>query len=139
MFDKAKPAAYAVICLCAAGSASAQSLTVPEQTLVTASIGITKVESNCPNVEHVPGALVRFGDVSGIDTDRLLDAVVQAMMISLGKNYDHSKLIPEVTRLLNSTADAMNEDIAKDKSSFCNVWTRFYTEHDFIRPKQPKQ
>jgi len=119
-----------------AGSAAADPLSQEDQAFIMASVGTVKVTHECPGYELVPGALVKYGDRAGADTERIWPAILEAVRINANMDYDRSKLIPEVTRLVNVTADTLIDHSKKDNARFCKHWTDFYVGLGLIRRKR---
>jgi hypothetical protein len=61
---------------------------------------------------------------------------MNALRMGAGMEYDRTKLVPEVTRLLNSADDALKTEEAHGKTKFCNKWGDFLVERSLIK-KQP--
>jgi hypothetical protein len=124
------------IWICASAAALADQLTLQDQSFVASAIGNVVVMHECPGFEHVPGALMRHADAAGADVARIAPAIDQAMRLGAGMDYDPSKVIPEVTRFLNETADTLtNDEQKRGKAAFCKKWTDFFVEQGLIRPK----
>ena len=128
-------AAAAASCLCS-GTAFADTLTLEEQAFVRLSIRSVKVVQDCQGYELVPGAVLKDGASKGVDVQRIGGAIEQAVRLNQRMDYDRSKAIPEVTRLVNETANALIEDEQHDKAEFCKRFTSFFVIHGLIQPKR---
>jgi hypothetical protein len=128
-------AATVALWICSSSAAFADPLTAHDKAYIVAEIATLKTLSACPEFERVPGASITYGDFLGVDRDALDHAVQNAIFLNAGMNYDHSKLIPEVTRLVNSSADDLNEEVSQEKPAFCKKWGAFLSEKGLIRKK----
>ena len=102
-------AAAAATCMCS-GVAFADTLTLEEQAFIRLSIRTVKVVQECKGFELVPGAVERDGASKGVDVLRIGGAIEQAVRLNQHMDYDLSKAIPEVTRLVNDTTNTLIDD-----------------------------
>jgi hypothetical protein len=128
-------AAAAAICMCS-GVAYADTLTLEEQAFVRLAIRTVKVVQECQGYELVPGAVVRDGASKGVDVQRIGGAIEQAVLLNQHMEYDGSKAIPEVTKLVSETTNTLIKDQQYDKVEFCKRYTSFYLIHGLIQPKR---
>jgi hypothetical protein len=128
-------AAAAATCMCS-GVAFADPLTLEEEDFVRLAIRTVKVVQECQGFELVPGAVVSDGASKGVDVQRIGGAIEQAVRLNSHMDYDRSKVIPEVTQLVNETTDTLIEDEQHNKAEFCKRYTGFYVIHGLIQPKR---
>jgi hypothetical protein len=118
-----------------ADSLSWEELTLKDQAFVIAAVGSVKVTHECEGYEMVPGALMKYGASAGVDVLRIGNAIAQAVRLSLHLDYDASKAIPEVTRLVYHTAETLINEELSGKADFCKRWTNYYIDQRLIRKK----
>lgn len=123
-------------CLCST-AATAGPLSDQEAALVIAAVGSMRVTTECTGYEGIENSWLTLGDKMGVDSERLADAIQQALAVSANMQYDRSKLIPEVTRLFRQTYDSMTDEQDKDKAKFCARWGEALIKMGVIKRKQP--
>ena len=128
-------AAAAAICMCT-GAAIAEPLTDQDKAYVVASVASVIVLGKCPQYGAVTNSLQTFADKIGVNSNVIGPAILNAMQMGAGMEYDRTKLIPEVTRLLNMSADGLNDEVSQGKEKFCKHWGDFLAERGLIESKQ---
>jgi len=83
----------------------------------------------------VPVAILKYGASAGVDVQRIGSAIAQAVRLDLHQDYDASKAIPEVTRLVYDTAETLINEELSGKADFCKRWTNYYIDQRLIRKK----
>jgi hypothetical protein len=131
---KTLSAAAVATCMCS-GVAFADSLTLEDEAFIKVAIGTVKVAHECEGYEMVPGAIMKYGASAGVDVLRIGNAIAQAVRLDLHLDYDASKAIPEVTRLVYDTAETLNNEELSGKADFCKRWTSYYIDQRLIRKK----
>src|SRR5262245_53922766 len=101
------------------GAAFADPLTAHDVAYVIAAFVSVHVVHECPGFAPITGGVLKLGDSMGVDTDAINPAIEQAMRLAAGMDYDRSKLMPGVTRLINRTLDSMDREEAENKPEFC--------------------
>jgi hypothetical protein len=109
-------------------------LTSEDKTFVIAVIATMRVVGDCPGYQVPPGALLKYGDSLGVDFYVIFRAVAEASLVDIGVDYDRSKLIPEVTRLVHRFNGLFTEQL-KTEPSFCKEWSDYLTEPSLIEKK----
>ena len=127
--------AAAVATWMCSGVAFADSLTLEDEAFVKIAIGTVKVAHECEGYEMVPGAIMKYGASAGVDVLRIGNAIAQAVRLDLHQDYDASKAIPEVTRLVYDTAETLINEELSGKADFCKRWTNYYIDQRLIRKK----
>jgi len=127
--------AAAVATWMCSGVAFADSLTLEDEAFVIVAIGTVKVAHECEGYEMVPGAIMKYGASAGVDVLRIGNAIAQAVRLNLHLDYDASKAIPEVTRLVYETAETLINEELSGKADFCKRWTNYYIDQRLIRKK----
>ena len=127
--------AAAVATWMCSGVAFADSLTLEDEAFVKIAIGTVKVAHECEGYEMVPGAIMKYGASAGVDVLRIGNAITQAVRLDLHQDYDASKAIPEVTRLVYDTAETLINEELSGKADFCKRWTNYYIDQRLIRKK----
>jgi hypothetical protein len=126
--------AIAVALLTIATPALAETLSFLEKRYVVILTGAGMMAAEC-NAKIVPRGAVRFADSIGIDSidgDRLNDAVDAAAGAHANQSYDRSKLIPDVTRIVNEAAAEIQQDLQRDRATACAEWSKALRENGLI-------
>jgi hypothetical protein len=117
------------------GAAFADPLTAHDVAYVIAAFGGLHVMHECPGFAPITGGILELGDSMGVDTDAINPAIEQAMRLGAGMDYDRSKLIPGVSRLINQTLDRMDREEAENKPEFCKRWSDLLVDKGLIQRK----
>jgi hypothetical protein len=118
-----------------ADSLTWEELTLEDQAFVITAIRTMKVAHECEGYEMVPGAIMKYGASAGVDVLRIGNAIAQAVRHDRHLDYDASKAIPEVTRLVYGTAETLINEELSGKADFCKRWTNYYIDQRLIRKK----
>jgi hypothetical protein len=128
---------YAALALSILSSpARAAALSPEEQSYVVIALNTMSVSHLC-GYSVVKGSLGKLGDQTGVD-NRIGVAVFEAMKVTMGQDYNSSLLIPEVTRFVNNTVDAMVE-ITSNKEKYCKQFAPILLERGTIEKKAVEQ
>jgi hypothetical protein len=117
------------------GAAFAAPLTPQDVSYVIAAFGSMHVMHECPGFAPITGGILKLGGSMGVDTDAINPAIEQAMRFGAGMDYDRSKLMPGVTRLINQTLDSMDREEAENKREFCKRWSDVLVDKGLIQRK----
>lgn len=105
-----------------------------ERDLVLALIISFGVHNNCPGYELVDGAPVRFADTNGVDFDKIGPAAVNSIMANVDKDYDRTKLIPEVSRFVRDKMVELGGEMTKvGKPKWCKKYVPVMTGMNFMK------
>jgi hypothetical protein len=126
--------AAAAIWLCA-GTAFASPLTAQDKEFVVAALSSLRVLATCTGYEPVPDSFQTFGDRLGVDSDAMGEAVIQAVRMLEHMDYDRSRLIPWVTRLILEADQSLRLDIAQNQAAFCTKWGSLMIDRGLIQRK----
>jgi hypothetical protein len=96
---------------------SASALDQMEKSFVVNAVGSLIITSRCPGYKMTNDGLIRMSDRMGIDGS-ITKAIVATLGASSDRPYEREDLIPEVTRLVVATADA----VSKELPSGCAKW-----------------
>lgn len=94
------------------------------------------VFANCGDLDvNYPG-MVKWSDQNGADLDTYSPAVVAAIGAIMENDYDRSKLIPEVTRLVRKNlSELLTIMNTKGKKAFCKQFMPAMLNTGFLVPK----
>lgn len=104
--------------LCAPSHVRAAGLSPEEQSYVLIALNTMSVSHLC-GYNVVKGSLTKLGDQTGVD-DKIGAATFEALKVDTGEDYNRTLLIPEVTRFVHGTVDAMIE-ATKNKALYCKT------------------
>lgn len=124
-----------IIALAVAGffcSTPAFALSEEETAYTISMISSLTVAQKCPGYEIVPGAVGKWGDQNGVDVVKTGAAVEAAIAAIMDKEYQRSDLIPGVTRLVNSTINALVKDLTKSEKAYCRNWGKILVDRGFM-------
>lgn len=116
--------------------ARAAGLSPEEQSYVVIALNTMSVSHLC-GYNIVKGSLSKLGDQTGVD-NRIGVAVFEAMKVTMGQDYDSSLLIPEVTRFVNNTVDAMVQ-VTSNKAIYCKKFAPILLDRGTIEKKGIEQ
>jgi hypothetical protein len=121
--------------MCSGAAFADHPLTPHDVAYVIAAFGSLHVMYECPGFAPITGGILKLGDSMGVDTDAINPAIEQAMRLGAGMDYDRSKLIPGVTRLINQTLESMDREAAENKPEFCKRWSDLLVDKGLIQRK----
>jgi hypothetical protein len=121
----------AIACLCST-VVHADPLTDQDKAYIIAATASLVVLAKCPHYKAVTNSLQVLGDKLGVDSDTIGPALVNAMQMSAGGDYDRSMLIPEVTRTFNTVAESLSNDVTKNTAKFCSQWGSSLIERGLV-------
>ena len=135
---KRRLALVRILAWLAAGAAAidqgeAAVLTPAEETFVAAYSSTLVIGAKCPNVTVINGGAVSWGQSHGVDTDKLTGALRNAVNSMVHENYDRSKLIPEVTSLMNDTVRTIGGAVERNEDRACALWGEMLVKMGFIK------
>jgi len=93
-----------------------------EKAFVYGMVGGFLLPSKCPNLKTVDDGGRKFADKFGVDFVKIGSALMNAILAGSGKPYDSGKLIPEVTREVNSAALELSTGLKGDRNKLCKEW-----------------
>ncbi|SHG88443.1 hypothetical protein [Bradyrhizobium erythrophlei] len=101
--------------------ARAADLSPEEQSYVVIILNTLIVAVSCDGYTTVNGSGDAIADQIGIGAD-IAAATGAAIKMGTHQDYDRNLLIPEVTRFVNHTSDAIADLLRRDKQAYCRQY-----------------
>jgi hypothetical protein len=92
------------------------------------------IASDCP-YKLVEGENMRLADRNGVDSKRMVPALVAAFFAQTGNQYDRDDLIPEVTSAVRPLLMGIMKDMATNKGKACRDWGKAVLPSGLIQAK----
>jgi hypothetical protein len=86
--------------------------------------------------EFIDGAAKRAADQVGVDFDTYGPAAMNALFAIVGWDYDHDKLIPEVTRQVRANLQELAGELNKGNGYFCRKYGAVMVNVGFMKSKK---
>jgi hypothetical protein len=123
---------FAVLLLMATAPGQAEEvLTTLEKSFVVNMTAAFTVPRSCDAPTLISGGLDRLANRLN-DGDRLFQAVLAALAVQEHTFYDHSDLVPALTRFVLETHATITEGLRRDKAKTCGMFMKMLRENGVV-------